>query len=190
MGALLNDLTLFEHQNGIGVLNGGQAVGNDKASAIFHQRVHRRLDIDLSARVYVGGRLVKDKDGSVGQHGARNGDQLLLSLGDARTVIGKKRVIAVGQALDEGMDLGCLGGFYRVLVRSILFAVGDVFENGAVEQPGLLQYHGISASEAFSCDVADILAVNANGALVGIVKAHQKVDDSGLSRACGLRHNK
>lgn len=42
--ALLDDGTVFDHQNGIGILDGGKAMGDDKAGLILHQRGHRGLD--------------------------------------------------------------------------------------------------------------------------------------------------
>ena len=37
MPAILNDPAPFQHQNTVGMLNGGQAVGNQKGSAAAHQ---------------------------------------------------------------------------------------------------------------------------------------------------------
>ena len=45
--ALLDDVAVLEHQNGIGILNGREAMGDDEACTSLHQRIHSLLDADL-----------------------------------------------------------------------------------------------------------------------------------------------
>ena len=49
MIALFDDVTFLQDENGIGILNGGETVGDDKAGASLHQRIHRFLNADLGA---------------------------------------------------------------------------------------------------------------------------------------------
>jgi hypothetical protein len=51
--SLLNDRAVLDHENGVGILNGGEAVRNDKAGLIAHELGHCGLDADLGARVDV-----------------------------------------------------------------------------------------------------------------------------------------
>ena len=44
MRALFHDGAVFHDEDEVSIANGGQAVGNDKGSAIRAQRVHRFLD--------------------------------------------------------------------------------------------------------------------------------------------------
>ena len=43
MRALLDDIAVLQHQNQVGVFNGGQPVGDDKAGAVLRQPVHGLL---------------------------------------------------------------------------------------------------------------------------------------------------
>lgn len=47
--ALLNDGTVFDHQNSICVLDGGKSMGDDKAGLVFHECAHRFLYLYLGA---------------------------------------------------------------------------------------------------------------------------------------------
>ena len=60
----------------------------------LHQAVHRLLQQRLRAGVDVGGRLVQDEQPPVGQHGAGDGQQLLLAAGEVRHVVADDGVIA------------------------------------------------------------------------------------------------
>ena len=66
MVALLDDVTVLDDENDVGVLNGRKAMGNDKAGATLHEALHGRLDLYLGARVDVGGRLVEDEHRGLG----------------------------------------------------------------------------------------------------------------------------
>ena len=58
--ALLDDVPIAHHQNQVGVADGGQAVGNDKAGAALHQGIHGALDQYLGARINRTGCLVQN----------------------------------------------------------------------------------------------------------------------------------
>jgi hypothetical protein len=73
-------------------------VRDNKAGLSRHQLAHGVLDLQLGARVDVGGRLVEDKHLCVQQHGARNGKQLLLPAGDVDAIVAQNRIVAVGHA--------------------------------------------------------------------------------------------
>ena len=84
---LLGDLSVLQHEDQVGILNGGKPVRNDKAGSATHQFSHRLLNLHFGARVNVLGCLVKYQHGLIRQHGARNGDQLFLSLGNVHAVV-------------------------------------------------------------------------------------------------------
>ena len=59
----------------------------------------------------------------------------------------------------------------------IRFTVGDVFGNGARENPRILQYHADLPVQGFAAQLANIPAVNGNGAAGDFVKAHEEIDN-------------
>ena len=57
------------------------------------------------------------------------------------------------------MDAGGLGRGLDILQPGVLFAVGQVVEDGAGEQPGVLEHHGVGQAQALAGDLADVGAV-------------------------------
>jgi hypothetical protein len=101
MIALLDDLAVVDDQHPVGVADGAQAVGDDKAGAAFHQAQQRLLDAGLGAGVDAAGGLVQDQDGGLGQDGARNGQQLALALAEVAGALGQQGLVALRQLPDE-----------------------------------------------------------------------------------------
>lgn len=81
MGAPLNDAAVIHHQDLIGVLDGSQTMGDGENGLPPCQGCERLLDQMLILRVYAGGGLVQDHNGSVLQNGPGDGNTLLLSAG-------------------------------------------------------------------------------------------------------------
>ena len=79
---------------------------------------------------------------------------------------------------------GQFGDLYNFFARGVRFAVGDVFGNGARENPRILQDHADLPVQGFTAKVTDIGAVNGNGAGRYFVKAHEKIDDRRFSGPC------
>ena len=81
-----------------------------------HQGVHAVLHQLLGAGVDGGGGLVQDEHRRVGHGRPGNGQQLPLALGEVGAVAGEHGVVAVGQAADEAVGVGQLGGGDALLV--------------------------------------------------------------------------
>ena len=72
VGALLDDASVVEDDDLVGIADGGEAVGNDESGAPLHDAVHAALDELLGTGVDGGGCLVEDKDGWVGNGSTGN----------------------------------------------------------------------------------------------------------------------
>ena len=59
----------------------------------------------------------------------------------------------------------------------------DILAHGGGLEPGILQHHTVLAAQAFPRDGADLAAIDANGAGLHVVKAHEQVDERRLSAA-------
>ena len=59
-----------------------------------------------------------------------------------------------------------------------------------MEQPGILEDHGVGPAEGIPLDGADVLAVHIDGAAVHVVEAHKKIDNGGLTRAGGTHDSR
>ena len=62
-------------------------------------------------------------------------------------VAGEHGVVAVGQAADEAVGVGQLGGGDALLVGGVQAAVADVLHHRAGEQVGVLEHHAQGAAE-------------------------------------------
>ena len=77
---LFNDATVVEHDNQVGIADGGQAVGNDKGGAPLHDGVHASLDELLRAGVDTTGSLVENEHARVSHGSSCDGQKLTLTL--------------------------------------------------------------------------------------------------------------
>ena len=160
-------------------------MGNDKAGAALHQMVHGFLDGDLRAGIHAGGGLVEDEDLRLGDDGAGDGEQLLLALADIAGFLVEHSVVTLRQRAHKVVHLRGLGGRQHILVRSRKAAVADIFQNGAVVQPGILQHHAEHIAQVVAGKLAHIVAVQKDSALAHVVKTHQQLDHGGFARAGG-----
>ena len=65
--------------------------------------------MQLGARIDAARRLVQDQDARIGEDGARDGEQLALSLAQVAGPLRKGRIVPVRQAADELVGVGQLG---------------------------------------------------------------------------------
>lgn len=72
--AVLGDAAVLDNQDAVGLFDGRQPVGDDKAGPARHYRLHTLLDERFGQRIDRTGRLVHDKDFRPGQDGARQTD--------------------------------------------------------------------------------------------------------------------
>ncbi len=111
MRALLQDVALAKHVDGVAVLDGGKAVRDEDGGPLLRYPEDGFLNALLGGRVYAGGRLVQDQDGRIVRDGAREGQKLPLALGERAAPLAEHLVHAVWQALDEGIGHGNLQRF-------------------------------------------------------------------------------
>jgi len=98
MRALLFDVAIFHHQEQIGLLDGGQSVGDDKARPALHQLVHGALDAVLGEGIDIGSGLVQEAEHALS--GGGHGLHLAGHLSELRN--GPRKVAHIG---GEGLDI-------------------------------------------------------------------------------------
>ena len=181
--APLDDAALLQYHDAVRVPDRGQAVRDHEGGAPGHQGVHALLYQRLRPGVDGGGGLIQNQHLGVQQHRPGNGQELLLALGNIQAVLIDDGIIAVGKAADVTVDVGGLGGGGDLLQGGIRTAIGDILKNGAAEKPGVLENHGVGQTQAFPGKALDVPSVHGDDAVLGIIKAHEKVDEGGLPRA-------
>ncbi|MPN10366.1 hypothetical protein SDC9_157661 [bioreactor metagenome] len=105
---------------------------DDEARPAVHQRVHRFLDQHFRPRIDRTRRFIQDHDLRIGKDGARDRQQLLLSLRNVVGFLVQDHVITIRQCPDKVIHLRSFRGSDDFLIRRIQFPVADVFHNGAV----------------------------------------------------------
>ena len=134
-----HDLAILQHKQLVGVADGAQAVGDDKAGAAVQQPGKRLLDEQLGAGVHAAGCLVQDQQARVGEDGTRDGEELPLALTQVAALLRKLCLVAIRHAGDKGIGVGQLGRLDHLLVAGVQPPVADVVQDGAAEEEGILQ---------------------------------------------------
>ena len=104
VGAFLDDPTVVEHHDAVGVADGRQAVGDHQRRAAAQRFVERGLHVRLVLVVEVAGGLVEDHDDRVLQQQPGDRQALLLAAAQPVAALADHRVVAVGQRGDRVVD--------------------------------------------------------------------------------------
>ena len=74
----LNDIAVFHDENAIGIPDGRETVGYHKAGTSLGERIHRFLYLLFGSGIDTARRFVQYDERRILDHGARNGEKLLL----------------------------------------------------------------------------------------------------------------
>ena len=182
--ALLDDPARVHDEDDVRILNGGEAVRDDEARPALHELGEGVLHQFFRARIDVARRLVENEHGRAADHDARHAQELFLSFGE-RALAADDGIIPLGQPADEAVRVHRLTGGDHLLFRAVRSAHAQIFADGRVFEPRLLQHHAVIFPKRRARHFAHVLAVHADAAAVHVVKAHQKVDDRRLAAARG-----
>ena len=184
MVAAFHHVAVPEDQNQVCVANGAEPVGNDEGGAVFRQPVHGLLNQGFGPGIHRGGGLIQDEQRRVLNHGPGDGHQLLLTGGEVGAVV-ERGVIALRQRPDEVVQSHGFTGSLNLCIADALLGVDNVFPDGALEEPGVLENHAKQVMDVFPGEVGNVLAVDANFATVQLVEPHEQVHQSRLACAGG-----
>lgn len=93
--AAFDDATVVHNHDDIGILDGGESVGDDKDGATLHELVHPILHDGFGAGVDGGGGFVEDHHRWVANRRTGDGEELALTLREACAVATEDGVVAV-----------------------------------------------------------------------------------------------
>jgi len=187
VGALLEDDTVVEQHDLVGVADGGEAVGDgdDGHGGLLEGDGEAVLHQGFGVLVEGGGGLVEEEDLLAAHERASEGDALLLAAGQVAARVADLRVVAVLHRKDVVVDRR----EFRVLVHLLVGGVGvdvlDVLLDGAGEEGGLLEDGGDLVAPVAEVEVLQVDAVDGDVALNGVVVAEQELDDGRLARSGG-----
>ena len=88
------------------------------------------------------------------------------------------------------MRMGFFCRRYDLFHGGTRFSHGDVFPDSTARKPGVLQYHAVLRAQAAPLKSTDVGTVQRDLTAVGLVKAHEQIDQRGLSAARGADDGK
>ncbi len=80
MGTFFDNGALVDHEHLVGIANGTEPVGDNKACSSLHERQQDLLDAEFGAGIDAAGCFIKNQDIGICQNHAGNGQQLTLPL--------------------------------------------------------------------------------------------------------------
>ena len=181
----LNDLSVLQNHDGVGVPHCGKTVGDHESGPFCHQTVHALLDVLFRSRIDGARRFIKDQDRCPGYRRSRDIKKLSLALAQVRAVALQNRVIALWKPHDKGMGRCHLRRLNDLFIGGIQSSVADILHDRPRKQMGVLKNHGNVAAQLVPPDMADINTVNGDGPALDIVKTVDKVRDRSLSGSRG-----
>ena len=185
MGALLNDLTMIDHNNLVGMAHGFQPVSNHDDRLIvgqFRNGLHQLLFI---FGVNIGSGLVQNDDWRVLQHGPGNGDALPFAAGEVSAGCAAYGLIAVLQPHYELVAAAFLRGVNDLRIGRTLSAHADVAYNRKVKKVIILRHIGDALRALRQRKCTDVHAAQLNCAVLYIPQGGNKPGDGGLAAAGG-----
>ncbi len=158
-------------------------MGDDGGRAAAKQWLQRRLDQVLGLRVEVGRGLVQDQDARILEDDPGDRHPLLLATAQPVTALPHHRVVAVRERRDELVRVGGGGGGDHLGLGRVRPCIQEVLPHAGMEQVRVLENHPNLLPERLDGQVADVVAVDPNGALLRVVEAGQQARHRGLAGA-------
>ena len=183
VGAGLRDAAPLEHDDPVRPPDRGETVGDHEDRAAPQQRFDRVLHEAFALRVEGARRLVEDQDLRVAQDRSSDGDALTLAAREARARDPHFGLVALGQGLRELVHVRGVGRGAQLVFRRPGARIPDVVRNRSVEEEWFLAHDGHVCQQGISVDIAEIDAVDLDGAARGVVEAQQQV---GVTNTGGL----
>src|SRR5580704_2591860 len=117
--AMLDDSSLFHHQNLVSAADGREPVRDYKCGAALHEIRKAVLNHLLRFRVEAGSCFIENQDPRLGENGARNRNPLALASRELHATLADHGLILVGKRLGELVHAGDAAGTQDFVFRGI-----------------------------------------------------------------------
>ena len=188
VGANLHELAVFDDQDAVGHADGAEAVADEDGGFAQGQLLEALEDFVLGAGIEGGGGLVEDEELGVAHVSAAEGDFLPLAAAQIHAAVeaaANHLVVAAGQLGDDAVGQALVGGgFDAGLVQALLDAAhGQVLAGRQLEAHEILEDDADFLAQLGGVVFAQIVAVEQDAALAGVVEAGQELDEGGFAGA-------
>src|SRR5919107_776286 len=181
VSALLDQLSVVQDQDEVGVADRGEAVRDHERGAPDHQAFPAVQDDGLRPRVDGRRRLVQDADRGVFQKGPRDADALAFAAGELGPALAEYGLVLVRQAHDEVVGVGVSRRPDDVIHARPEPPVEDVFGYGAREQQRFLQHDADLPAQRRERQLAKVDAVEQDAASRRVVESGKGAYEGGLA---------
>src|SRR5699024_1713503 len=182
VGADGGDAAALHHDDAVGILHAGHALGNDDFGGLGDELPEALADQRVGAGIDGRSGVVQNQDLGLLQQGAGDAQTLFLAARDVGAALLDPGVILLGELLDELVGLGQTAGFLHLGVGGVGVATAQVVLCGAREQHVLLQHHGHLVAQGLQVVLAHVHAAHLHAALGDVVQAGDQLDQAGLGR--------
>lgn len=141
MSAALDDMSVVQYKDLIGVADGFQTVGNHDDGLVMGQCLDSPLQFILILRVNAACCLVQNDDRCVLQHGAGDGNPLFLAAGQSTASLANHSVIAIRQGRNKVMAASLLRRLNHLLMGGVRAAKLDIVLNRICKEVYALEHH-------------------------------------------------
>eukprot|EP00760_Papus_ankaliazontas_P001605 PhM_4_TR10531/c0_g1_i1/m.49017 len=192
--AVFDNPSTVQHQNLIGPFDRRHAMRNrhNRQALQFDDRVNCTLHLCLALVVQRARGLVEDQDLGLADHGAGNGNTLLLATAQFCATGADVGVVLVRHVRNVGAQVGEFGRLGDLLIRRThRHAVGNVVGNTSLEQRRLLGHNRGLTTPPREADALEGAHRRRGGetnikiSLLHVVEAQQQLENRGLAATGG-----
>lgn len=178
VGAGLDEATLVENMDLVGVADGGEPVGDDEARHL--EGLETLGDGGLGAIIEGGSRFIHEEDFGLAGDGGGDEEPLALAAGEGGGVLINDCMEAHWHGTDILIQGGEAGGFHG-LIEGHARGTGDIFVEGTRHDAAMLEDDPQLAAKVLEIDGAEGFAIEENIAFFGGIEAKEKAKEGGLA---------
>ncbi len=138
MGALFDDANACEHQDAVGMADGGETVSDDQGGSAVGEIEQRLLNRPFALVVERAGCLVEDQDRRILEESARYREALPLAARKLDTALADIGRVAIWQSRYEVVSVGGTGGGLHLGIGRVRPAVAKILRHGAGKEIDVL----------------------------------------------------
>ncbi len=160
-------------------------MGDHQDGPALHQHLQSLLHLMLRFGIQGRGCFIQQQDGGILQQCPGNGNSLTLPSGQPGASLAGQSPVSLRQTFDEIMNVRRLCRRNNLLLRRILFPIGNILINASGIQIGILGYPGNVAPQGFQIPVPCSAAKHPDISRTGSIEPRNQFQHRTLSAAAG-----